>query len=102
MRHRAIAAFLATVLLVWPLAVAGQPTVHHVGPSYLYPDPVKTPGAVNPDITQANDGLRSELVHEVNPAAGGVHERAQGAAARRLQVQGQEPVPLLGRPLHLA
>lgn len=27
-----------------------------VGPSYLYPDPKATPGAVNPDITQANIG----------------------------------------------
>jgi hypothetical protein len=25
-----------------------------VGPSYLYPDPTQTPGAVNPNITQAN------------------------------------------------
>ena len=25
-----------------------------VGPSYLYPDPTLTPGATNPDITQAN------------------------------------------------
>src|SRR5947207_1928998 len=25
-----------------------------VGPSYLYPDPIRTPGAVNPDISQAN------------------------------------------------
>src|SRR2546425_4126736 len=27
---------------------------HRAGPSYLYPDPLKTPGAVNPDITQTN------------------------------------------------
>jgi hypothetical protein len=27
---------------------------HRVGPKHLYPDPVVTPGVVNPDITQAN------------------------------------------------
>jgi len=54
-RHRTIAAALLTTnLLVLPLAVTSQPTVHHVGPSYLYPDPTQTPGAVNPDITQTN------------------------------------------------
>jgi len=30
---------------------AAQP---HVGPPDIYPDPVRTPGAINPDITQEN------------------------------------------------
>ena len=48
---------LALVLsLVLSLSVEAQPGVHHAGPSYLYPDPVTTPGVVNPDITQGSIG----------------------------------------------
>ena len=59
-----------TVALLWPAAPTNaQPAdesadainarlaaaaVARVGPSYLYPDQAKTPGLVNPDITQAN------------------------------------------------
>jgi len=54
-RARAIAAVLLTAfLLATPIVAGAQPALHHVGPSYLYPDPATTPGVVNPDITQAN------------------------------------------------
>lgn len=33
---------------------AGAPVPAHVGPPDIYPDPVRTPGATNPDITQEN------------------------------------------------
>jgi len=35
-------------------ALSEAPSLHRVGPSYLYPDRRITPGAVNPDITQDN------------------------------------------------
>src|SRR5437899_6984391 len=54
-RARAIAAVLLTAfLLATPIVAGAQSAPHHVGPSYLYPDPATTPGVVNPDITQAN------------------------------------------------
>jgi len=31
-----------------------QPAQAHVGPADIYPDPARTPGAVNPEITQSN------------------------------------------------
>jgi hypothetical protein len=34
--------------------VAPGQSASRAGPSYLYPDPTQTPGAVNPDISQAN------------------------------------------------
>jgi hypothetical protein len=53
----------AVVLGVPSLAAAGHHGAHvvvppgqagpRVGPSSLYPDPTLTPGAINPDITQA-------------------------------------------------
>src|SRR5467141_1339840 len=36
------------------IVVAPGESGPRVGPSYLYPDPTLTPGATNPDITQAN------------------------------------------------
>jgi hypothetical protein len=56
---------IAVILLVWlvrrefPSLVKESPagieqTLAHVGPADIYPDPQRTPGAVNPDITQAN------------------------------------------------
>jgi hypothetical protein len=33
---------------------AGELVQAHVGPSDIYPDPARTPGATNPDITQEN------------------------------------------------
>src|SRR5437773_9731833 len=36
------------------VVVAPGQSAPRVGPSYLYPDPTLTPGAVNPDIRQAN------------------------------------------------
>src|SRR5712691_11281001 len=39
-------------------AIAAAPIIpggaHHAGPASLYPDPGRTPGFSNPDITQAN------------------------------------------------
>ena len=56
---------LAVIFLVWLIrnqffppvkqAPAGTaPPQAHVGPTDIYPDPVRTPGAVNPNITQEN------------------------------------------------
>src|ERR1035438_8699693 len=36
------------------LAHAAQPPSGRIGPPEIYPDPVRTPGAANPDITQHN------------------------------------------------
>jgi len=33
---------------------SGEAVQAHVGPPDIYPDPVRTPGAINPDITQEN------------------------------------------------
>jgi len=55
MKARTIAAALAVGLALWTGVSSAQlATVRHVGPSYLYPDPVTIPGAVSPDIRQAN------------------------------------------------
>jgi hypothetical protein len=35
-------------------AEAGEEIQPHVGPPDIYPDPARTPGAINPDITQEN------------------------------------------------
>ena len=40
-----------------------------LGPAPLYPDPTLTPGATNPNITQANH-LQPELVDQDHPTAG--------------------------------
>ena len=37
-----------------PAPAPGVVLVQRVGPEWIYPDPASTPGAVNPDITQAN------------------------------------------------
>ena len=57
MRMRVRSALLCVLIaagLVGTAPAAQAQTHHHVGPTYLYPDPVATPGVVNPDITQAN------------------------------------------------
>jgi hypothetical protein len=36
------------------LAQGAQPKSSHIGPPEIYSDPVRTPGAANPDITQNN------------------------------------------------
>jgi hypothetical protein len=56
---------LAVVVLVWlfrravpsltrPSAPGSQVVPAHVGPPDIYPDPARTPGAINPSITQEN------------------------------------------------
>src|SRR5947209_7059283 len=46
----------------------GQPAPR-VGPSYLYPDPEKTPGVTNPNIAQANihENICNPNWHGINP-----------------------------------
>ena len=53
MEPRNIFAFLAAGLT---MLLAGVPPAqrHHIGPVDIYPDPVKTPGAANPELTQQN------------------------------------------------
>jgi hypothetical protein len=38
------------------LAHAPQAQPHRIGPAEIYPDPVRTPGAANPEVTQRNIG----------------------------------------------
>jgi hypothetical protein len=56
---------LAVVVLVWwfrrafpslnkPSAPVSEAVPAHAGPPDIYPDPVRTPGAINPEITQEN------------------------------------------------
>jgi hypothetical protein len=56
---------LAAVVLVWwfrrmfptltkPSSSGAETVPAHVGPPDIYPDPVRTPGATNPNITQGN------------------------------------------------
>src|SRR6267143_456814 len=68
-----------TLFATHELALAGHHGAHvvvspgqtppRVGPSYLYPDPTLTPGATNPDITQANiqDTICNPNWHGINP-----------------------------------
>jgi hypothetical protein len=44
----ALAALVAAVVLLWPR--------HHEQPPAYYADPVRTPGVLNPDVTQATIG----------------------------------------------
>jgi hypothetical protein len=49
--------FLTIELQKKPFSAPAPSTVggiHKAGPSWLYPDPILTPGFTNPDITQAN------------------------------------------------
>ena len=38
------------------LAHAPRSQPHRIGPADIYPDPVRTPGAANPQVTQGNIG----------------------------------------------
>jgi len=40
--------------LVKPSPAGGEAIQRHVGPPDIYPDPLRTPGAINPQITQEN------------------------------------------------
>ena len=53
MRIRTRFAMLAAAV---GMLVAGVPPVqlHRIGPAEIYPDPVRTPGAANPQVTQRN------------------------------------------------
>ena len=57
--------FLALLVVAWFIRTQIRPSGNsspansesvaaHVGPADIYPDPVRTPGATNPDITQEN------------------------------------------------
>jgi hypothetical protein len=54
MKLKATLAVLVLAGLALSAGAFAQSAPHHVGPSYLYPDPTTTPGVVNPDIAQAN------------------------------------------------
>jgi hypothetical protein len=58
-------AFSALLIVVWFIRTQIRPTERsspansesapaHVGPADIYPDPARTPGAINPDIAQEN------------------------------------------------
>ncbi|HEY2645514.1 MAG TPA: hypothetical protein VGI34_01005 [Candidatus Acidoferrales bacterium] len=58
-------AALAILVLAWVVRTqfqsrsakspdGGEPVQAHVGPPDIYPDPARTPGAINPQITQEN------------------------------------------------
>ena len=44
--------FAAGISMLLPHVPPAQP--HRIGPAEIYPDPVRTPGAVNPQVTQQN------------------------------------------------
>jgi hypothetical protein len=46
-----LAAGIGVLMAAVPLA-----PIHRIGPAEIYPDPVRTPGASNPQITQRNSG----------------------------------------------
>ena len=54
----------------------------HVGPADIYPDPARTPGAVNPEITQSN-------IHETicNPQWSTKSIRPEASYTNRLKVE---------------
>jgi hypothetical protein len=51
-----VAVFLAMKLAQAPVSAPPPSTItaHKAGPSWAYPDPSRTPGFTNPDITQSN------------------------------------------------
>lgn len=53
MRTRILFAILAAGI---GMLLAGAPPVqpHRIGPAEIYPDPKRTPGAANPEVTQQN------------------------------------------------
>ena len=68
------------------MLLAGMPPAqqHRIGHADIYPDPVRTPGAANPQVSQQNiqDNICNRpMEHEANPAPGGVHEQAEAEAA---------------------
>ena len=46
------ATLAAGISMLLPHVPPAQP--HRIGPAEIYPDPVRTPGAVNPQVTQQN------------------------------------------------
>jgi hypothetical protein len=53
MRARILFAFFAVGIGI--LLAHALPAQHHrIGPADIYPDPVRTPGAANPQVTQRN------------------------------------------------
>ena len=75
---------------VWAKNITlNPPAPTRLGPPEIYPDPVKTPGLANPDITQdniADNLMQSNLEHEHDPLTYQLHESTQtkpDAAIRR-------------------
>jgi hypothetical protein len=60
----------------------GEPVQARVGPPDIYPDPVRTPGAINPDITQEN--IRETIC---NPRWSTKSIRPEEAYTHRLKIQ---------------
>jgi len=54
MTRRTLLLSLLLAVFAAPLPALAQPSNHRIGPSYLYPDPTRTPGVVNPNIIPAN------------------------------------------------
>ncbi|MBZ5661467.1 MAG: hypothetical protein LAO08_13760 [Acidobacteriia bacterium] len=84
---------VAVIFLVWlvrhefPSLVNQSPAGHeapqaHVGPADIYPDPARTPGAVNPDITQEN--IRETIC---NPRWSTKSIRPEASYTNRLKVR---------------
>jgi hypothetical protein len=59
-----------------------QPAQVHLGPADIYPDPARTPGAVNPDITQQN--IRETIC---NPRWSTKSIRPEASYTNRLKVE---------------
>lgn len=84
---------LIVVILVWwfrrefpslvkPSPASGEAVQSHVGPPDIYPDAARTPGAINPQITQEN--IRETIC---NPRWSTKSVRPEAAYTNRLKVE---------------
>ena len=61
---------------------SGESVAAHVGPADIYPDPARTPGAINPDITEEN--IRATIC---NPRWSTKSIRPEESYTHRLKVE---------------
>jgi hypothetical protein len=80
---------LIVIIVLWNLRVppkkpsgTSKSTAAHIGPADIYPDPSRTPGAVNPEITQ--DTIRQTIC---NPRWSTKSVRPDASYTHRLKVE---------------
>jgi hypothetical protein len=90
-------AFTGPLLWLWPRSLPAQAYIPRhsgkAGPLSVYPDPLRTPGATNPDVSQGNIGRTI-----CNPAWSTRNVRPVESYTRKLKLQQMREWSLAGSP----